>query len=116
MQRRTVIQTCLFRLLATALLVISAGFVVLPESNPYSADKTFVKSHTPAADNFASILRADDKEDRNEDQAFDVQLTTDFSAEFTAMVGHLEDCKIKARPIGKMYYDLTYILHRQLLI
>jgi hypothetical protein len=116
MQGRTLMQTCLFRLLAVVLLAISAGFVVLPESNPYSADKTFVKSHAPATDSFASMLRADDKEDVDEDQAMDVQLLADFSTEFISLVGCEEYCKIKVRPIGKMNYHQAYIRHRQLLI
>ena len=116
MQRRTRIKTCLFRLLAIVLLAISAGFVVLPESNIYSIDKTFVKSHTPAADNFALMFTADDKEDIDEDGAMDIQLSADFSTALTAFVTIAEGSKIKVRPIAKMNHHQVYIFHRQLLI
>ena len=116
MQTRTLIKTCLFRLLAIILLAISVGFVVLPEFNLYFVDKTFVKSHTPATDNFALMLTADDKEDIDEDGAMDIQLSADFSTTLTAFVTFVEGSKIKVRPITKMNNHQVYIFHRQLLI
>jgi hypothetical protein len=115
MQGVTFLKTCLFRLLAMLLLAVSAGFVVVPDSNPYSADKTFVKQHSPA-DSFVLMLTADDKEDLDEDGTIGVQLAPEFSAEFISLVTFANSCKAKARPIVKMNTSQAYIFHRQLLI
>jgi len=114
MQRLKFIKTCLFRLLAFVLLAVSAGFVVVPESNPYSADKTFVKSHAP--DNFVLVLTADDKEDADEDGAIDVQLSHNFSEEFISLVAFTNGYKPKVKPLSKKKSHQVYIVHRQLLI
>jgi|GEM_PF-3143826 len=116
MQIRTLTKTSFFRLLTIALLAMSAGFVVLPESNLYSVDKTFVKSHVPAADNFALILTADDKEDMEEDGTVDAQFSADFFAEFVSFVIFLDRCDANGRPTAKMNNHPTFIFHRQLLI
>ena len=115
MQGLTFIKNCLFRLLAFVLLAVSAGFVVVPESNPYSADKTFVKSHAPA-DNFVLVLTADDKEDRDEDSAVDVQLSPDFSVEFVSLIAFTDGCNSNVKPLSKKVCHQVYIVHQQLLI
>jgi hypothetical protein len=114
MQGLTLIKNCLFRFLAFVLLAVSAGFVVLPESNPYSIDKTFVKSHAP--DNFVLVLTADDKEDRDEDGTIDIQLSPDFSVEFISLVSFTDSCKSNIRPSLKKKSYQAYIVYRQLLI
>ena len=114
MQGLTFIKTCLFRSLAFVLLAVSAGFV-MPDSNPYSADKTFVKAHAPA-DNFVLLLTADDKEDIDEDGAMDVQLSHDFSAELVLHIAYADGCKTNMRPLSKLNNHQAYIFHRQLLI
>ena len=116
MPGRTLIKTSLFRLLAIILLAISAGFVILPESNLYSVDKTFVKSHTPVADNLAWVLAADDKEDIDEDGAVDVQLSSEFSAELISFVSFTDGSKANTRPKVKTKNHHVYLFHRQLLI
>lgn len=115
MQQLKFIKTSLFRLSAFVLLAVSVGFVVVPESNPYSPDKTFVKSHA-LADNFVLVLTADDKEDRDEDGAMDVQLSPDFSAEFISLVSFTDACKSNVKPVSKKISRQGYIFHRQLLI
>jgi len=114
MQGLTLIKTCLFRSLAIILLAVSAGFV-MPDSNPYSADKTFVKAHAPA-DNFVLLLTADDKEDIDEDGAMDVQLSHDFFSELVLLVAYVDGCKANVKPLSKMSNHQAYIFHRQLLI
>jgi len=114
MQGLTFIKTCLFRSLAIVLLAVSAGFVI-PDSNLYSANKTFVKAHTPA-DNFVLLLTADDKEDIDEDGAIGVQLSHDFSAELVLLVAYADGCKANVKPLSKRSNHQAYIFHRQLLI
>jgi len=116
MQGLALIKTYLFRFLAFVLLALSAGFIVVPESNPFSADKTFVKAHAPTADSFGALLKADDKEDMDEDGALDVQLSHDFSAEFISSVAHTDEYKIQTRPLSKKNSYQVYLVHRQLLI
>jgi len=114
MQQHKFIKTCLFRLLAFVLLAVSAGFVVASESNPYSADKTFVKTHVP--NNFVLVLTVDDKDDLDEDGTLDVQLPCDFSREFISLVAFTDGYKIEVKPLSKNKNRQFYIVHRQLLI
>jgi hypothetical protein len=112
----TFIKTCLFRLLAVTLLAVSAGLFVLPESSPYSANKTFIKSPVPTADSFALATRGDDKEDIDEDGMMDAQMTTEFSSGLISWVQFGDGEKGKKQPIVKYKQRQTYILHRQMLI
>ncbi|HEV8512131.1 MAG TPA: hypothetical protein VGQ59_02580 [Cyclobacteriaceae bacterium] len=116
MRRLAYIKTYLFRFLAIVLLALSAGFIVAPESNPYSTDKTFVKAHAPTADNFGAFLKADDKEDMDEDGTLGVQLSHDFSVELISWVAFTDDYKIQAKPLSKRNSQQFYLVHRQLLI
>lgn len=116
MQGLTFIKTCLFRLLAAVLLAVSAGFVILPESNVYSFDKTFIKSHAPLADNYMLVLAADDKEDLDEDGSIDIQLSPVHFSGSMQFVSFDKGDKAKVSPLTKMKSNRVYILHRQLLI
>jgi hypothetical protein len=116
MQGFAYIKTYLLRFLALILLVLSAGFVVAPESSLFSADKTFVKAHAPTADSFIVLLKADDKEDVDEDGAMDVQLSHDLPIEFISWMVFADDYKIKAKPLSKKSIHQVYLVHRQLLI
>ncbi len=103
----------MFRALAYALLVVSAVFVALPEGNIYSVDKTFIKSHMPASDNFAL---ADDKEDVNEDGAINFQFAASFYAGSFLFVSADDRSIASARLLKNSYADQVYLLHRQLLL
>lgn len=116
MQGLAYIKTYLFRFLAIVLLALSVGFVVAPESNPFSANKTFVKAHAPTADSFGVLLKADDKEDMDEDGALDVHFFHDFSVELISSVAFTQDYKIQAGPLSKKNNQQVYLFHRQLLI
>jgi hypothetical protein len=102
--------------IAFILLAVMAWAVLIPESNVYSVDKTFIKSHTPANDNFALVLTADDKEDNDEDGTMDLQLSPDFSIELISLATFSRVCKIKVSPMSKMNDHQVYIFHRQLLL
>jgi hypothetical protein len=116
MQRSVYIKTYLFRFLAFVLLALSIGFVVVPESNFFSVDKTFVKAHAPTADSFGALLKADDKEDLDEDGAVDVQLSHNFSVELISWVAFSDGYKIQTKPLSKKNTHQVYLVHRQLLI
>jgi len=115
MQGLTFIKTYLFRLLALVLLAVSAGLVVVPESNSYSADRTIVKSHVPT-ESFVLVLTEDDKEDIDEDGAIYVPLSPEFSTELVTLVAFLGDGTISTKPFSKVSNLDAYIFHRQLLI
>ena len=114
MHRLTLVKNHVFRTTALVLLAAMAWAVLIPESNLYSIDKTFIKPHTLAADNFALVLAADDKEDN--DEAIDLQFSADFSIELPSLSNVSGVCKIKVSPTAKMIDHQVYISHRQLLI
>jgi len=60
------LKTLLLRALTYILLIFCLGTLLNPESNPSSADETFLKTKTPGSD-FAVTIFADDKEDFCED-------------------------------------------------
>jgi hypothetical protein len=115
MSRPAFIKTCLFRSLAIFLLALSTGFVIVPDSNPFSADKTFVKAHAPS-DNFVISIKGDDKEDLDEDGVIQVHLSSDFSMEFISWVTLTDDYKPQVKPLAKKYRHHVYLVHRQFLI
>jgi len=116
MHRLIFTKTRIFRVIGLILLAVMTWAVLIPESNAYSVDKTYIKSHTPSADNFALVLAADDKEDNDEDGTMDFQLSPDFSIELISLATFSGAGKIRISPMSKMKDCQVYIFHRQLLI
>ncbi len=116
MQRPNFIKTCLFRLLAFVLLAASIGFVLVPDYNVYSFDKTFIRSHAPTADNYLLALTSDDKEDLDEDRTVDTPVSLGLSAGLISFISFGHDFKDKAKSVDRIKINQAYIFHRQLLI
>ena len=116
MQRLTLLKTFVFRSIAFILLAVTAWVVVTPETNVYSVDKTFIKSHTNSAESTMLALTADDKEDLDEDGSMDIPVSPAITNCLTSLISFMKYSKANARPLAKMNSSQAYLLHRQLLI
>jgi hypothetical protein len=116
MQGRTFLKTYLFRGVAILLLAVTAGIVILPESDIYADGKTFVKSPAPVKDNFALAFTADDIEDADDEGSTDTPISPALEAGTVAFISWAEGPKPLLKSWKKKRAYQVYLFHQQLLI
>lgn len=110
------IKVSLFRFVASALLALSIGSVMICESNVCAADRTFVKSHSPVSDNHLLALSADDKEDIDDDNSVALPASSGLASEIFSYSCVRESFGNTPTRREAIVPCQAYLRHRQLLI
>jgi len=115
MQRLTLLKTFVFRSIAFILLAVTAWVVVTPETNVYSVEKTFIKSHTNRPKVLCWPLRPMTRKTwmRMGQWIFRFPLQSQLP-DFAYFLHEVFEGERKT--VGKMNSSQAYLLHRQLLI
>jgi hypothetical protein len=113
---QTFIKVSLFRFVASVLLALSIGSVMICESNVCAVDRTFVKSHSPVSDNHLLALSADDKEDTDEDNSVELPSSSGLIHEILSFTYTGESFSTSSAHCPANLKRQVYLRHRQLLI
>ncbi len=93
-----------------------SGVFLTPDLGSYSVDTTFIRSHNPSEEGYVFSITSDDREDSDEDQSPEVEISTDFLAESFSFNSNGGQPSKKIDLRLEMTTGKVYVINHQFLI